>query len=235
MSDIQKNTAAVAPAPHIDAKAKPDAKPKPKDHDKPKPNPGKDADKQLQPLHSHTGKVGKFEFNPDGVLERFQLETAGQTHTVKFPPHFGQELLALAQLGREVTVLGFSKTTPKGDEHLHLARLDVAGTTARPLPPTPPAAPSTAEAATISGPVAELKLDPKGKLQALRLGGGATELRLPPHLGEQLAARLAVGTAVVASGQWRTLRPGEVLAHPEAPAPLKIELLTVGDESFLLH
>jgi hypothetical protein len=83
--------------------------------------------------------------------------------------------------------------------------------------------------------VAELKLDPKGHLRALRLDGDATELRLPPHLGEQLAARLAVGTAVVASGQRRALRPGEVLAHPGAPAPLKIELLTVGDEAFLLH
>jgi hypothetical protein len=235
MSDIQ-NTAAVAPAaPHPTAKAKPDAKTKPKGHDKSKPKPDKDADKQLQPLHSHTGKVGKFEPNPDGVLDRFQLETVGKTHTVKFPPHFGQELQKLAQPGHEVSVLGFLKTTPKGDEHLHLARLDAAGATARPLPPTPPAAPSPAEAATVSGPVAELKLDPKGHLRALRLDGDATELRLPSHLGEQLAARLAVGTAVVASGQRRALRPGEVLAHPDAPAPLKIELLTVGDESFLLH
>ena len=231
MSAISKNTATAAPAaPH------PTAKPKPDGHHKPKPKPDKEADKQqLQPLHRYPGRVGKFEANPDGVLDRFQLETAGQTHTVKFPPHFGQELLALAQPGHDVAVLGFLKTTPKGDEHLHLARLDASGASARPLPPTPPAAPSTDGAVTLSGPVAELKHDPKGHLRALRLDGEATELRLPPHLGEQLAARLAVGTPVVASGQRRMLRAGEVLAHPDTPSPVKIELLTVGDESFLLH
>jgi hypothetical protein len=232
MSDTQKNTAAgAAAAPHT--KVKPTAKTKSDGLDKPKPDKG--ANRQLQPLHSHTGKVGKFEANPDGVLDRFQLETADKTHTVQFPPHFGQELLALAQPGREVTVLGFLKTTPKGEEHLHLARLDADGATARPLPPTPPATPAAAVGATISGPVAELKLDPKGRLRALHLGGEAAELRLPPHLGEQLAGRLTVGTTVVASGQRRALRPGEVLAHPNASAPIKLELLTVGDESFLLH
>jgi hypothetical protein len=235
MSDIQNNTAAISPL----ATAHTDAEAKPKGHDKlkpkSKPKPDKNAGNQLQPLHSHTGKVGAFGANPDGVLDRFQLETAAKVYTVKFPPHFGQELRALAQPGREVSVLGFLKTTPKGDTHLHLARLDADGVTARPLPPAPPAAPSAAEAATISGPVAELKLDPKGRLQALRLNGDTTELRLPPHLGEQLAGRLAIGMAVVASGQRRTLRPGEVLAYPEVPAPLKIELLTVGNESFLLR
>jgi hypothetical protein len=229
MSDTEsKNTLAAA-------QPKPAATPKPEGHTKPRPKPKKEADKQLQPLHSYTGQIGKFDANPDGVLDRFLLETTARIYTVKFPPHFGQELRALAQPGREVAVLGFLKTTPKGDEHLHLARLDAGGATARPLPPRLPTAPSPVEAATLSGPVAALQLDPKGHLQALRLEGDATELRLPPHLGEQLSARLAVGTAVVASGQRRALRPGEVLAHPEAPAPLKVELLTVGDESFLLH
>lgn len=221
----------------VAAQPKPDAKPQPKGHDKPKPKPKpeKDADKHLQPLHSYTGQVGQFAANPDGVLDRFRLETTGKAYTVKFPPHFGQELQKLAQPGHEVAVLGFLKTTPKGDEHLHLARLDASGATARPLPPTPPVAASADETVTLSGPVVELVLDPKGHLRALRLEGEATELRLPPHLGEQLATHLTVGTAVVASGQRRTLRPGEVLAHPKAPTPVKVELLTVGDKSFLLH
>ena len=223
-----KNTAAAAqPQTDTSSKEKGPAKPKTK--------PKKEEDKQLQPLQRYSGRVGKFAANPDGVLDRFQLETADKVHTVKFPPHFGQALQQLAEVGREVAVLGFLTTTPKGDEHLHLARLDADGASARPLPPVPPAAHSAAEAATISGPVAELELDPKGHLRALRLAGDATELRLPLHLGEQLADRLAVGVAVVASGQRRTLRPGEVLAAPEALAPLKIELLTVGDESFLLR
>lgn len=231
MSDSKSKNTAAATQPQADTTSKAKGPDKPK----PKPKPKKDEDKQLQPLQSYHGRVGKFDANPDGVLDRFQLETADKPYTVKFPPHFGQELQKLAQPGHEVAVLGFLKATSKGDEHLHLARLDAAGATARPLPPTPPAAPSAADAATLSGPVAELKLDPKGHLRALHLEGDATELRLPPHLGEQLAARLAVGTAVVASGQRRAPRAGEVLAHPEAPAPLKLELLTVGDASFLLH
>ena len=240
MSDNQPNISLILlqsapkPASKPDAHGKPETNGKatPKGPDKPKPRPGKGADRQLQPLHSHTGTVGKFDANPDGVLDRFQLETPDKVYTVKFPPHFGQKLLALAQPGHEVAVLGFLKTTPKGDEHLHLARLDAAGTTTR---PTPPASSGAPEAATLSGSVAELLLDPKGQLRALRLAGDATELRLPPHLGQQLATRLTVGAAVAAGGQRRTLRPGAVLAHSNAPLPLNIELLTVGNESFLLR
>ncbi len=231
MPDNQPEPTATVAQPKLNTPSKPKGPLKPK----PTPRPSKDTGKQLQPLHNYTGKVGKFEANPDGILDRFQLETAGKVHTVKFPPHFGQELLALAQPGCEVAVLGFLKATPKGDLHLHLARLDTAGASTRPLKPALPATPSTGEAATASGPVAALQFNAKGHLCALRLEGNATELRLPPHLGEQLAARLAVGTTIVASGQRRTLRPGEVLAHPGVPAPIQIELLTAGHESFMLH
>lgn len=216
MSDT---TQAAAPAP---AKT---AKPAKANDKKPKPKPGpKGPEKQqLHPLQAYAGTVGEYGSNPDGIYDRFVLHTAEEpARTVKFAPHFGEELRQLAQPGQPATVLGYLHTTPKGDEHLHLASLDAAGTTARPAAP---------DAATVAGTIAEFYLDPKGHLTGLRLAEDDTELRLPPHLSEPLAALLAVGTALTASGRQRSPRPGEVAAHP---APVQVELLTVGDASFLI-
>lgn len=211
-------------------KPKPD-KPKPDKHDKPKhAKHDKPEPKPLRVLSRYAGRVGAFGANADGVLDRFQLEAAEASHTVKFPPHFGQQVVALARPGQPVAVLGFPKPTPQGDAHLHLVRLDAEEASASPRPPHA----AEAEELTLSGPVAEHLLDAKGHLRGLRLAGEATELRLPPHLSSELLPRLALGTAVAASGPRRALRPGEVLAHPEVPTPLRVELLTVADEVLLL-
>ncbi len=219
MSATTQTAAAPAAAPAKTAKpAKPDDK-------KPKPKPGpKDPKKQqLHPLQAYAGTVGEYGANPDGIYDRFVLHPAdAPARTVKFAPHFGEELRQLAQPGQPISVLGYLHTTPKGDEHLHLASLDANGTTARPAAP---------DAATVAGTIAEFYLDPKGHLTGLRLTEADTELRLPPHLSEPLAALLAVGTALTASGRQRTPRPGEVAAHP---APVQVELLMVGEASFLI-
>jgi hypothetical protein len=221
MSDSTK-TAAPTAAP--EKTSKPKAAP-PTDDKKPKPKPGPKEPKkqQLRPLQTYTGTVGEFGANPDGVYDRFVLHAAdAPARTVRFAPHFGEELRRLAQPYQPVTVLGYLHTTPKGEEHLHLASLDVAGTTAQPAAP---------DATTVAGTIAELHHDPKGHLTGLRLAEDDTELRLPPHLSQQLAGHLAVGTALTASGRQRRPRPGEVAAHP---APVQVELLTVGGESFLI-
>jgi hypothetical protein len=192
-------------------------KPDPK-HDKPK----------LYPLAPYTGTVGAYGANPDGIYDHFTLATDGQEQTVKFPPHFGQALHAVAQPGAKATVLGYLHTTPKGDEHLHLASLETGGQTLRPLPTGP-----AAEAYSVAGKVAELLLDPKGHLRAVRLEGEPTELRFPPHLGQELADHLKVGAQVQACGQRRADRPGE-LRVPGSHAPLQLELLAVGGQSFLI-
>lgn len=194
-------------------------KPDPK-HDKPKA--------KLHPLAPYTGTVSEYGANPDGIYDRFTLDTEGKEQTVKFPPHFGQALHAAAQPGAAITVLGYLHTAPKGDEHLHLASLDVAGQTLRPVPAGP-----AAEAFAIEGKVTELLLDPKGQLRAVRLAGEPAELRFPPHLGKELADHLKADAQVQASGQRRADRPGELRA-PGSPAPLQLELLTVGGQSFLL-
>jgi len=193
---------------------------------KPKTAPKKE--KALRPLQAYTGTVGAYQANPDGLYDKFTLATpGGDTHTVKFPPHFAARLRELAPPEQPVTVLGFWHPTPKGGAHLHLARVAAGGTSARPLPP-----PGPAEVVTLAGTVAELLHTPKGHLHGLRLAGQDAELRLPPHLGQQLAERLGPGTSLVASGLRRTPRPGEVAAHP---APVQLELLELGTEAFLLY
>ncbi|TPG72205.1 hypothetical protein [Hymenobacter nivis] len=221
------------PAANAEGPAKPghDKPKKPGQDDKSKkPDPKAEKPKpKLHPLHTYAGTVGTYGANPDGVYDRFELATAEGPRAVKFPPHFGEALHAAAQPGQAVQVLAFPHTTPKGDEHLHLASLDADGRTLRPQPAGAPA-----DAVSLHGLVTELLLDPKGHLRAVRLEGEAAELRFPPHLGQQLADYLVVGTAVQASAVRRADRPGEVRS-PGAPAPLQLELLTVAGESFLVR
>jgi hypothetical protein len=149
-------------------------------------------------------------------------------HHVKFPPHFGAALHAAAQPGQAATVHGYLHTTPKGDEHLHLARVEVAGQLLR------PAAPKDGEADDLQGEISEVLRDPKGQPRALRLAGEAAELRFPPHLGAELADHLAVGTKVTASGHRRPDGLGELRA-PGTQAPLHATLLTLGDAAFIIN
>ncbi|MFD1466735.1 hypothetical protein ACFQ48_00750 [Hymenobacter caeli] len=163
------------------------------------------------------------------MYDRFTLIAGGTEYTVKFPPHFGRALHEAAQPGQAVAVLGHFRPTPKGGEHLHLARIGVAGGVLRPQPAGPPATAHDAH-----GTVAELLLDPKGRPHGLRLADeAATELRFPPHLGPQVAERASVGSELQASGTRRADGPGEVRA-PGTQPPLQVEILTVGGESFLI-
>jgi len=183
---------------------------------------------RLHKLTAYSGTVSEYGANPDGVYDRFTLTTEGTARTVKFPPHFGQVLHAAAQPGATATVLAYPHTTPKGDEHLHLASLETSGQHLRPQPAGP-----AAEAFSAQGAVAELLLDPKGHPRALRLEGEAAELRFPPHLGQQLADYLQVGAEVQATGQRRPDYPGELRA-PGHPAPVQLQTLMVGGESLLI-
>ena len=225
MNTKPENTAqAIAPkaAPHKEKNDKPTPKAHKKD-DKPKPKP------KLHPLRSYAGTVGKYGANPEGVYDSFELVTAGgSAYHVAFPPHFGQALHQVAQPGQPIEVLGYLHLTPKGDEHLHLARVEAAGQQLRPAPP------KDAEPADLRGEIAALLLDPKDHPRGLRLVGEAAELRLPPHLGQELASRLVVGATVAASGHRKPAQPGE-LRVPGTQAPLTVALLTVGDESFLIR
>ncbi|MGI4742505.1 MAG: hypothetical protein ACRYG7_45690 [Janthinobacterium lividum] len=207
------------PAPANKSEKDKPKKPDPK-HDKPKP--------QLHKLTAYSGTVGAYGANPDGVYDRFTLTTGGTERTVRFPADFGQVLHQAAQPGATATVQAYPHTTPKGDEHLHLASLEVGGHHLRPQPAGPAAEPCATQ-----GTLVELLLDPKGQPRALRLEGEPAELRLPPHLGAQVADYLTVGAAVQATGQRRTDRPGELRA-PGHPAPVQLHTLAVGGESFLI-
>jgi hypothetical protein len=238
MSDQLKNPAPTDSAAPAAKHGKPEnSKPRPgKPDDDKKPKPAKPAGddkkpkpKQLLPLQAYAGTVGEYGANPDGVYDHFTLTPAeGPAHLVKFPPHVGQALHTLAQPGQQATLLGHLHTTPKGKQHLHLARIEAGGQQLR------PSAPKNTEQVDLQGTLAEILLDPKGQPRGLRLSGEAAELRFPPHLGAALADLLTVGAAVQASGTRKPAHPGE-LRVPGTQPPLQLELLTVGGQSFLIQ
>ncbi len=203
------------------------SKPPPKPHEK-KPRPA-----VLQPLTAHAGQVREYLPNPDQIYDKLVLATAdGPALTIKFPPHFGQELLAAAQPGAEVALLAFAKPGPGGQAHLHLACLTVGERTLRPRPPVPPAPPTAADAVALTSEIAALRLHPDGRLHGLALADG-TRLKFPPPVGKALAGRVQVGAAIEVSGFHRPVRPGEAAAGEGRS--VQAEILTLGGESFLVR
>jgi hypothetical protein len=91
-------------------------------------------------------------------------------------------------------------------------RLDIAvAETPSPAPPALPPPPVTWgwPAADVTGSVRMFKLTPIGELEGLILSDG-TEVHLPPHLTQQLAAAVRLGDPVLVRG-WRPATPGFVV------------------------
>lgn len=84
----------------------------------------------------------------------------------------------------------------------------------------------------MTGAIAELRHDSKGHLYGVRLAKEETELRLPPHLGQQLAKHLVSGVHLTAHDLRRALRPGEIAAYP---TPVQVEMLTLGNKACLIR
>jgi hypothetical protein len=85
----------------------------------PKGEPGHDARMKVE------GVVAELLTNPKGDVDGLKLDDKTE---VKFPPHLGAELKAMAKPGEKVLVAGRRHVTPKGDVHLHADRIEIAST-----------------------------------------------------------------------------------------------------------
>jgi hypothetical protein len=86
----------------------------------PKPPRGPRREREQETPMQATGTIQAFMTNPHGDVDGLRLSDDTE---VKFPPHQGDSLHALAKAGDEVRVEGRRHETPRGDIHLHADRI----------------------------------------------------------------------------------------------------------------
>lgn len=93
---------------------------------------------RLTTLTTISGTVGQWVGNDDAILDGFTLTSgSGTPTTVKFPPHLGEQVQKAIKSGSNVSVTGFSETTPQGETRFRMNSLTAGKTTVYDAPPTP--------------------------------------------------------------------------------------------------
>ena len=161
------------------------------------------------------GEIKSFTTAPKGEVDGAVLADDSYVH---WPPHMGERVAALVQVGDILEVDGRWENGPEGDRRLEAQQITNADTKAV-VQMEPPAGgprrrpePRRGETTTRSGRVQELTFAPKGEVDGARLDNG-TVLHWPPHLEDRFRTVAAVGAEVRAVGMNETTPRGD--AHFE--------------------
>ncbi|RSK46484.1 hypothetical protein [Hymenobacter perfusus] len=199
----------------------------------------------LREVKTYSGTLSSYTTNPEGLYDGFLVNLNGTATRVHFPPHMAKALMAATKPGQTVhfeAVAGPAFSLPTATAATAAAaapRLELVsvgeGTTALQL--TPPVRPeataaTTATATTVSGTIAQLRTDERGQLRGLVLADN-TLLLVPPHVGEQLADKLKVGTSIQATALAVPATEGVVAA--DALRRLRTQTLTINGTRFLVN
>jgi hypothetical protein len=170
------------------------------------------------------GRVKTILRNDRDDIDGLSLEDGKEIH---FPPHLGESVTRLVQVGDNIKVTGNQETRPRG-EVVFEASLIEKGTTSmkieRPEPPRGPKPPhrrgpgagprDREEAMNATGAVKEFATNRRGDVDGLFLADG-TEVKLPPHQGRELQALVQVGQEVRIEGRRHVTPHGDVHLHAD--------------------
>src|SRR5437870_4902997 len=137
----------------------------------------------IKPTATITGEVKIVLLNHHGEIDGFLLDDGTR---VKFPPHIGASLAAIAKPGQRVSVIGFTGLRTQfgtAVEGLSVTSA-VTGQTAIDQPPTGyETRPSVAgQWLSVTGNVARILVNPAGSVDGLIMASGE-QVKLPPHIG----------------------------------------------------
>lgn len=201
----------------------------------------------LREVKTYSGTLSSYTTNPEGLYDGFQVNLNGTATRVHFPPHMAKALMAATKPDQTVrfeAVAGptfappattpASTTTKAAAPRLELVSVG-EGTTALQL--TPPVRPettaaTTATATTVSGTITQMRTDERGQLRGLVLADN-TLLLVPPHVGEQLADKLKVGTSIQATAL--AVPTAEGIVAVDALRRLRTQTLTINGTRFLVN
>jgi len=187
----------------------------------------------MKPTATLTGEVKLVLMNHHGEVDGFLLTDGTR---VKFPPHMGYYLAAVAKPGQPVRVIGFAGLPTQFGTAVEALSVTSAATgqtvidqppVGYALPPYPAGAAS--QWLSVAGAVERFLVNPEGSVDGLILASGE-QVKLPPRVGYLVAnalrqggsitvagpgVRTALGTALRASQI--TLPSGEILAGFDKP------------------
>lgn len=177
----------------------------------PHPGPGMEKPKPetLKEITTLTGTVSKMSANDDFVYDGFYLNGNGGQILVKFPPHLGSQVKAMAGQGSQISIKGFEDTAPNGEKSFRMKSITVNGKTVADTPPAVPQTPPQEVAATGSGTVTELQKNKEGNA-VVGIFVDDTLLKVPPHLYEQLEKSVQKGAKISYTGFRKPENSGEV-------------------------
>ncbi|MFD2933357.1 hypothetical protein [Spirosoma flavum] len=188
----------------------------------------------LTSLTTVSGTVGQLVGNDDFILDGFTLNAgSGSATTVKFPPHLGAQVQKAVKPGSNVSVTGYSETTPTGEVRFHMNSLTAGKVTVFDTPPANPAAtPDTPTLTTATGKIADYRLDRGGRVNGLILDD-KTVVSIPSHVAYQLTDLAKKGSTITVQGYPRRLRDGQV--QLEKVNILRASVLTINGQQYLVR
>ncbi len=160
------------------------------------------------------GKVKSLLKNDHDDVDGLLLQNGLRVH---FPPHMGEQILAVAKIGDMVKVEGREEVTPRGDKVFEITRLVQGDQTVQvepPRPPRGPAGPGREEPMNAAGKVSDYARNPHGEVDGLILADD-TVVKFPPHQGAELQKLVAIGDKVTISGRRHVTPHGDVHLHAD--------------------
>ena len=157
----------------------------------------------IKPTATLTGEVKVVLLNHRGEVDGFLLADGTR---VKFSPHMGYSLVAIARPGQSVAVIGFKGLpTQFGTAVEGLSVTGAAtGQTVIDQPPTEYRSPPhlvdvMPQWLTVSGRVGRFLVNPAGSVDGLVMESGE-QVKLPPHVGYLVVNALQEGGLIAVSG-----------------------------------
>jgi hypothetical protein len=169
----------------------------------------------IKPTATITGEVKIVLLNHHGEIDGFLLADGTR---VKFPPHIGASLAAIAKPGQRVSVIGFTGLRTQfgtAVEGLSVTSA-VTGQTVIDQPPTGyETRPSVAgQWLSVTGNVARILVNPAGSVDGLIMASGE-QVKLPPHVGYLVANALRERDTITVSGPGARTNLGTALRASE--------------------
>jgi len=175
----------------------------------PRPGMEKPRPEALKEITTISGTVSKMNTNDDFVYDGFYLNSSGGPVLVKFPPHLGSQITALAGQGSQVSIKGFEEAAPNGEKAFRMKLITANGKTVEDTPPAVPQAPPQEVSVTESGTITDLQKNKEGNA-VVGIFVDNTILKMPPHLYQQLGQALVKGAKISFTGFKKPDHSGEV-------------------------
>ncbi|GAB4017344.1 hypothetical protein [Spirosoma koreense] len=200
----------------------------------PDQGPGRrNAARGLTSLTTVSGTVGQWIGNDEAILDGFTLTNGSATTTVKFPPHLGQQVQKATKPGGSVSITGYAETTPTGETLFRMNSLTAGKTTVLDSPPMPATtAPETPSITTVSGKIADYRLNREGRISGLVMED-KTIVTIPPHVAYQLADLAKKGSAITVQGYAKPIHDGQV--QLDKLNILRASVLTINGQQYLVR